>query len=97
MIPSSPFFVLTGRPSHDYVRLKWWSYATTPWCSVRLERRAQAPSSPGRRPHPETAYVKTLLVQTVHALQAIVPGFGDTVAFDVKQQYIWVQRSQELF
>jgi hypothetical protein len=41
--------------------------------------------------------VKTLLVQTVHALQAIVPGFGDTVAFDVKQQYIWVQRSQELF
>jgi hypothetical protein len=32
--------------------------------------------------------VKTLLVQTVHALKDIVPGFGDTVAFDVKQLYI---------
>jgi len=32
-----------------------------------------------------------LLAGTVHALQAEIPGFGETVAFDVKHLYAWVQ------
>lgn len=34
-----------------------------------------------------------LLHSTVHALQAEIPGLGETVAVDVKHQYAWVQEN----
>jgi hypothetical protein len=34
-----------------------------------------------------------LLAGTVHALQAEIPGLGETVAFDVKHLYAWVQEN----
>jgi hypothetical protein len=36
-----------------------------------------------------------LLAGTVHALQAEIPGLGETVAFDVKHLYAWVKHNNE--
>lgn len=35
--------------------------------------------------------LQSLLTDTVHQLQAVIPGLGETVAFDVKHIYAWVQ------
>ena len=37
--------------------------------------------------------LQQLLAGTVTALQAEIPGLGDTVAFDVKHIYAWVQEN----
>lgn len=41
--------------------------------------------------HLPHALVHALLADTVHALQAEIPGLGETVAFDVKHIYAWVK------
>lgn len=41
----------------------------------------------------DSGILHTLLVQTVHALQAAIPGLGETVAVDVKHLYAWVQEN----
>ncbi len=41
----------------------------------------------------DPALLQTLLHSTVHALQAEIPGLGETVAFDVKHIYAWVQEN----
>jgi hypothetical protein len=37
------------------------------------------------------ALLQRLLAATVHRLQTLIPGLGETVAFDVKHIYAWVQ------
>jgi hypothetical protein len=39
--------------------------------------------------------LQALLQATVHALQAEIPGLGETVAFDVKHIYAWVKHNNE--
>ena len=39
--------------------------------------------------------LQALLHTTVHALQAEIPGLGETVAFDVKHIYAWVRENNE--
>jgi hypothetical protein len=41
----------------------------------------------------DNAMVRALLRETVHALQAEIPGLGQTVAVDVKHIYAWVQEN----
>lgn len=43
--------------------------------------------------HLDNAWLQGLLVGTVHALQAEIPGLGVTVATDVKHIYAWVQQN----
>lgn len=39
--------------------------------------------------------LQALLHSTVHAFQEEIPGLGETVAFDVKHMYAWVQENNE--
>ena len=41
----------------------------------------------------DPALLQSLLASTVHALQAEIPGLGETVAFDVKHIYAWVKEN----
>lgn len=41
----------------------------------------------------DQALLQALLQATVHALQAEIPGLGETVAFDVKHIYAWVKQN----
>ena len=41
----------------------------------------------------DPALLQSLLHATVHALQAEIPGLGETVAFDVKHIYAWVKEN----
>src|SRR5579859_1348774 len=43
--------------------------------------------------HLDNALLQGLLGQTVHDLQAEIPGLGETVAFDVKHLYAWVEQN----
>jgi hypothetical protein len=43
--------------------------------------------------HLPNAWLQALLAGTVHALQAEIPGLGETVAVDVKHIYAWVQEN----
>ena len=43
--------------------------------------------------HLDPCLLQDLLAATVHALQAQIPGLGETVAFDVKHIYAWVQEN----
>ncbi len=43
----------------------------------------------------DTNLLQVLLHATVHALQAEIPGLGETVAFDVKHIYAWVKENNE--
>jgi hypothetical protein len=43
----------------------------------------------------DPALLQDLLRATVRALQAEIPGLGDTVAFDVKHIYAWVKENNE--
>lgn len=43
----------------------------------------------------DPALLSDLLAATVHALQAEIPGLGETVAFDVKHIYAWVKENNE--
>jgi hypothetical protein len=41
----------------------------------------------------DPALLQALLHATIHALQAEIPGLGETVAFDVKHLYAWVKEN----
>ena len=41
----------------------------------------------------DNAILRSLLRETVHALQAEIPGLGETVAVDVKHIYAWVREN----
>lgn len=43
--------------------------------------------------HLDNAWLQGLLTGTVHALQAEIPGLGETVATDVKHIFAWVQQN----
>jgi hypothetical protein len=43
----------------------------------------------------DQALLQALLHATVHALQAQIPGLGETVPFDVKHIYAWVKENNE--
>jgi hypothetical protein len=43
----------------------------------------------------DRALLQDLLAATVAALQAEIPGLGETVAFDVKHIYAWVKENNE--
>jgi hypothetical protein len=43
--------------------------------------------------HLDNALLQALLRPPVHALQAEIPGLGETVAYDVKHIYAWVQEN----
>src|SRR5437868_5025823 len=43
--------------------------------------------------HLDNALLQALLRPTVQALRAEIPGLGETVAFDVKHIYAWVQEN----
>jgi hypothetical protein len=43
--------------------------------------------------HLDNALVRALLRRTVRDLQATIPGLGETVAYDVKHIYAWVQQN----
>src|SRR5258708_11384677 len=43
--------------------------------------------------HLDNAWLQSLLAGTVHALQAEIPGLGETVATDVKHIFAWVQQN----
>jgi hypothetical protein len=57
--------------------------ATLP-CDVRLRRKLRSF---------DHCLLQDLLHATVHALQEEIPGLGETVAFDVKHLYAWVQEN----
>ncbi len=46
-----------------------------------------------RQQHLDNTLLQALLRPTVQALQAEIPGLGETVAFDVKHIYAWVQEN----
>jgi hypothetical protein len=46
-----------------------------------------------RQQHLDNALLAALLAGTVHDLQAEIPGLGETVAFDVKHIYAWVEEN----
>jgi Transposase DDE domain len=43
--------------------------------------------------HLDNALLQALLRRTVQDLQAVIPGLGETVAYDVKHIYAWVQQN----
>ena len=43
----------------------------------------------------DPSLLQQLLEDTVHSLQAEIPGLGETVAFDVKHIYAWVKENNE--
>lgn len=43
--------------------------------------------------HAQNAWLQALLTGTVHALQADIPGLGETIAVDVKHIFAWVQQN----
>ena len=43
--------------------------------------------------HLDETLLQSLLMQTVHALKAHIPGLGETVAFDVKHIFAWVREN----
>src|SRR6266568_3719696 len=95
MIPNSRVFdqhTLRLMQDHDPVVQRYRAFfALFQWSMV--PDPPIEPSQPGKRPHPQSAYVQALLVPTVQDLCAEIPGLGETVAFDVTHLYASVQEN----